>query len=78
MSKTVDLGAIWKKKSKNGKEYLSGTINIFPFGQIKVVGFVNEYKQNDNHPDFKLYYEPNVPEAPGGLEKSDKFGDAPF
>lgn len=50
---TKDIGALWQKVSKNGKTYLSGTIN----GQ-RVVVFKNERKQEgERTPDWRIYPE---------------------
>ena len=67
MQKSIELGALWKKKDKNGKTYLTGSINIFPHGQVNVAIFENSYKQNDNHPDYKLYYTPKSNDSHGLL-----------
>lgn len=45
-----DIGALWVKTSKNGKQFLTGTIN----GQ-KIVIFQNNYKKEQKQPDYKVY-----------------------
>ena len=52
--KRESIGALWLQKSKDGKSYLSGNIQ----GQ-KVVVFKNEHKNEDKHPDYRVY--PHVP-----------------
>lgn len=56
---SIELGPLWEKKDKNGKKYLSGVLNIFPYGQVNVTIFKNDYKTKDNQPDYKIYYSPN-------------------
>lgn len=63
--KSVELGALWKKKDKNGKTYLTGSVNIFPYGQVNVTIFENNYKTKDNHPDYKILYTPVGPDDKG-------------
>ena len=48
--KKQSIGALWRQKSKAGKEYMSGTIN-----GVKVVVFANEYKKEDKHPDYRIF-----------------------
>jgi hypothetical protein len=50
MAEKNDVGAIWKRSTKNGKELLSITIE----GK-KYVAWPNEYKKEDKHPDYKVY-----------------------
>lgn len=44
------IGALWVKTSRNGLEYMSGTIN----GQ-EVVVYRNKYKNAAKHPDWRIY-----------------------
>jgi uncharacterized protein (DUF736 family) len=48
--KLEKLGALWKRTSKAGVAYLSGTI-----GEQKVVVFRTKEKRNDRSPDFQVY-----------------------
>lgn len=41
------IGALWAKKDKNGNPMFTGTVN-----NEKIVIFTNNYKKEDNHPDF--------------------------
>ena len=47
------LGALWKK-SKNEKEYMSGVIRDMR-GDIQIVIFQNDNKENDSQPDYLIY-----------------------
>jgi len=44
------LGALWKRTSKKGTSFLSGTIN----GE-RVVVFKAREKRNDNSPDYEVF-----------------------
>lgn len=48
----MNIGALWVKKSKNGKNYMSGTITVNGI-EKKIVVFKNN-KKKDNHPDFQI------------------------
>ena len=51
----MEIGALWKRKSGDGKSFLSGVIE-FPGINIPVAIFPNENKKADNHPDFKVVW----------------------
>ena len=44
------VGAIWKKVSGNGNEFLSIKV-----GDVSYVAFLNRKKQNENQPDFLIF-----------------------
>ena len=53
--KKDSIGALWKKVSKGGKEFMSGNVEI---GGTKysLVVFTNGYKEEgSNKPDFLMY-----------------------
>jgi uncharacterized protein (DUF736 family) len=53
-----ELGALWKKKSKNGMAFLSGYVKVDDLGlekEIKVVVFANNKKANEKAPDYRIY-----------------------
>jgi hypothetical protein len=54
-----ELGVFWKRSKQNSKEnYLVGTINLKNLGfdkDVAVVVFTNKRKQNNNHPDLRMY-----------------------
>jgi uncharacterized protein (DUF736 family) len=54
----MEIGALWKRTSQKGEPYLSGVINLPPFGQMQVAVFPNDRKQSDNHPDYRVVYSP--------------------
>ena len=68
--KSVEFGVLWKKKDKNGKTYLTGSVTIFPHGQINVTIFENNYKTKDNQPDYKILFTPQGGDS--GLFNDDK------
>jgi uncharacterized protein (DUF736 family) len=47
------IGALWNKKDKNNKDYMSGTVEMGALGHISVMVFPNE-KQEENHPDYSV------------------------
>ena len=48
------VGSLWKKVSKGGKKFLTGTITV-DGKDIRVVGFINTNKTNERAPDIQLY-----------------------
>lgn len=44
------VGAIWRKSTKTGKEFLSITI-----GDKRYTAWLNDYKKKPTEPDFKMY-----------------------
>lgn len=53
-----ECGALWKQKGKN-QNFLSGHVEVDNgLGEkqkVKLVVFSNKHKQQDNHPDFRVY-----------------------
>ena len=45
------LGAFWKKESKDGKPYWTGSIE-WKGDKIPLVCFKNNFKKTDKHPDI--------------------------
>jgi uncharacterized protein (DUF736 family) len=50
----IQAGVLWLKKTKDGKTFFSGIVEIEGI-KTKVVIFKNDYKQGDTHPDYKIY-----------------------
>jgi len=50
-----ELGALWKKKSKNGISFLSGYIVDHDGSRTDIVVFANGNKKNEKAPDYRLY-----------------------
>lgn len=48
------IGALWTKSDKNGKEYLSGPLDLGALGETRIMVFENE-KAEENHPDFTVH-----------------------
>ena len=46
------IGAVWKRKTKNGKEYLF--VKLF---DKSYMAWQNDYKKEDKHPDYRIYEE---------------------
>ena len=74
--KSIETGVLWKKTDRNGKTYLTGTMNIFPFGSVNITIFENGYKTKDNQPDYKIFYSPTGEDSKG-IDRSDD-GNIPF
>ena len=68
----VNLGALWKQKTKDGQMYLSGKL-----GEAKLLVFVNDKKGNEKAPDFRVCVDtPKKPDAkPQAQQASDDFAD---
>ncbi len=49
----ADIGALWLR-SKEGKEYMTGTITIDGVAH-EVVIFKNGFKEKPNQPDWRIY-----------------------
>ena len=49
-SSLKDVFALWKKESKNGKQYFTGSYN-----GVSLRGFYNTKKQNPNEPDIRIF-----------------------
>jgi len=48
------IGALWSKQSKNGANYLSGSVEI-DGKKTQIVVFKNKFKEQDKHPDWKIF-----------------------
>ena len=47
------IGALWNKKDKKKREYMSGTVDLGMLGEARIMVFANE-KTEDNHPDWVI------------------------
>lgn len=55
--RSKELGALWARRGKN-QNYFSGYVTIGELGfekKVKIVGFKNNFKDNEKQPDFRLY-----------------------
>jgi uncharacterized protein (DUF736 family) len=50
---TRKIGALWSRKTADGKEYFTGVISDLR-GDIQIVVFENDKKQNENQPDYDI------------------------
>ena len=58
--KLQECGAFWKKTSKGGSVYLTGTVKSSTGSDIKVIVFSNQYKEEgSNQPDYRVYLDTN-------------------
>ena len=50
-----EVGAAWERVGRNGKKYLSLTINGKDGIKHNFVGFLNTFKQNEKQPDYRVF-----------------------
>ena len=56
MSKTMtQVGVAWKKKTQNGKEFLSVLLPNATGPDIRLTIWTNSYKEKDGQPDYIVY-----------------------
>jgi len=67
---TKKIGALWKKKSKDGKSYLSGNIELINGIVQRVAVFTNDKKTNPKQPDYSIVLSQPNPEQPKQAEQS--------
>jgi hypothetical protein len=49
------VGALWRKKDKSDRDFYSGNIDFGALGDIRIMIFENEPKQEENHPDWIVH-----------------------
>ena len=57
-SAKVKVAGLWRNKSSNGNEYLSGN-----WGDARVLIFSNGYKRGEKEPDYHMYLASKPPPA---------------
>jgi len=57
--KPKNVGAIWQRTSKAGKEYLSMEVN-----GVKYIAYKNDYKTEDKHPNWRIFPKVDRPYNP--------------
>lgn len=68
--KKPKIGALWARESKtNGEEYFSGEITVND-KKISFVAYRNDYKEQENHPDFKIYERPQIENQVAEVKKT--------
>lgn len=73
--KSDEVGALWTKKDRNGKKYLSGRITIG--GEtVDVVVFQNSFKkEGERTPDLRIYRSQPREQSGGSETPSQNFDD---
>ena len=71
--KQKDCGALWISVSKTGTKYMSGSVEIDGV-KTKIVVFKNNYKEEEKHPDYKIY----LSQPQGGASQEVDGSDVPF
>lgn len=69
--KNKSVGAIWIRTSAGGNEYFSISIEGKSY-----VGFANRYKEEDKHPDYKIF--PSLDKQAQPFTSAPKDDDIPF
>lgn len=62
----MEIGALWLKKTNDGRNYMSGKIE-FPGFMEHFAVFKNEDKQNDSQPDYRIVWNPPKQEQSNGM-----------
>ena len=76
--KQKDAGALWLNVSKTGTKHMSGSVEIDGV-KTKIVVFKNNYKEEEKHPDYKIYLSQPREGALAREEKAHEFkDDVPF
>ena len=47
------IGALWRKRSKSGIDYMSGVLHDLS-GDINIAIFINDKKDKPNQPDYRI------------------------
>ncbi len=64
--KANEVGALWKRISQAGKEYMSGKLKMGDV-ELEVVAFPNDHAEGDRKPDWRIYRsQPREGQAPAG------------
>lgn len=69
------IGALWSKKTQDGKSFLSGVLNDLG-GDINIAVFKNDRKENDNHPDYNIVLSERKPQNQNTTTDDFGFGDS--
>ncbi len=69
-----NIGALWLRESQKGNKFMSGVI-IIDGKKHQIVVFKNNYKQEEKHPDYRIF--PSQPKEAQGA-KDDFQDDIPF
>ena len=69
------IGALWLRKTKDGKTYMSGVLNDLS-GDINIAVFKNDRKEKETQPDYQIVLSEKK-EQRREQPKDDFFGDAP-
>ena len=72
--KKKDIGAMWLHTAQSGTKYLSGVIEIDGV-KHQIVMFKNNYKEQEKHPDYKIY--PSTPKGEQAETVAKVFQDDP-
>ena len=68
---TQKIGALWVRKSKDGRTYMSGLIKDM-HGEIQIAVFKNDKKEKENQPDYNIVLSGNKPKVAGAQNNGEK------
>ena len=54
LSREDEIGALWSKRSKNGEEYMTGSVQADGGKVEKIVVFINRHKKSEKQPDYRI------------------------
>jgi uncharacterized protein (DUF736 family) len=69
------IGALWVRKSKDGKNYMSGTLEDLR-GNIQIAVFKNDRKEKENQPDFRIVLSGEPENKPAANAADAIFGES--
>jgi len=52
--KKVPIGHLWIKKDRQNREYLAGVVSLGLFGEVPIVIFKEDKKDNEKAPDYVI------------------------
>ena len=73
MSEMIEISGLWTNESKKGEKFFSGYL-----GNANILIFKNKFKDNEKHPDYKMYIAPKKKEGEATPEAKESKDDIPF
>ncbi len=68
------IGSGWRRKDKNGKQYLSIQVQIPLLGNLSLLLYVNEQKKNEKSPDYNVVWIPDT-NKPDSIKETTSYDD---